>query len=433
MTLSLSSLDTSQWWAGRCAVASAADDEPNGCRLLPDHERRTALSLGEHLEVHGPLPDRQSGALLDEIEAAGLTGRGGAGFPVARKMRAVVSGPAPRVVIGNGSEGEPASAKDKTLLSSNPHLVLDGLHMAATAIHADRAYLYVHDEPWLTAIVRAAIDERILSGIDRVPVELVTAPARFVSGEESAVASRVSGGPALPRPRVPRVFERGAFGRPTLVNNVESMAHVALIARHGAATFREVGHPDQPGTMLFTVSGATSRRTVVEAPVGVSLSQVVAAAGGATGRVGAVLLGGFHGTWLPWDRAADLSLANPILRPAGMAVGAGVVVLLPEAGCGVTETVRILDYLTDQRAGQCGHCVFGMPRLADTFAAAAEGSRRALRRIDDLMPLLERRGGCAHPDGTVRLVRSALTTFRDELQLHSRGRCSGTAGSVMPI
>lgn len=410
------------------SAAVAGDDRPDGCRLLPGPGAAQPLTLRDHEELHGPLPRTRGDLVLEAAAASGLTGRGGAAFPLARKMQAVLAGAGPRVVVGNGAEGEPASAKDKTLLLTDPHLVLDGLQLAARAMRAGDAYLYVKGHPRLQEVLRSAIRERRDARVDEVPTILVAAPGGFVSGEESAVASRISGGPALPQPKPPRVFESGVRGLPTLVSNVETLAHLSLIARHGAVTFREVGPPDQPGRMLFTVSGAVPRTVVVEAPVGVTLHDLVAAAGGLTAAVSAVLIGGFHGSWLPWEEAASLSLSNPVLRPLGLSVGAGVVVLLPADVCGVSEAARVLTYLAQESAGQCGHCVFGLPRLADAFGLAAAGrSRRAARRITDLTALLERRGGCSHPDGTLRFLRSANEVFRSELRLHAQGRCSGTS------
>ena len=387
------------------------------------------LAYDDHVAVHGPLPQQSSDELLAEVELAGLTGRGGAAFPVHRKMQAVRSGRGPRVVVANAAEGEPASIKDKTLLATNPHLTLDGLQIAARAVGADEAYMYVHDEPRLVSLVRQAVAERRTAGVDPVPVQVVCAPARFVSGEESAVASRVSGGRALPRSKPPRVFESGVHGLPTLVQNAETLAHVALIARRGAAAFRSVGDHSQPGTMLFSVSGAVHRAGVLEAPTGITIGDLLTAAGGPSHHVGAVLLGGYHGGWLAWPPGREMRLCNDALRPHGLSVGAGVVVVLPADVCGVVETSRVLDYLAGESAGQCGPCVFGMPRLAETYREIAGGARgrRRPRRLAELGAALERRGGCAHPDGSLRLLRSAQSVFAAELDQHAHGRCSAVS------
>src|SRR5450631_2166913 len=178
---------------------SSANPAPVGLpRLLPVDG--APMDLAAHLQVHGQTPYRGGpGMLIHTIESAGLTGRGGAAFPVHRKLTAVANQKGAPVVVGNGAEGEPASDKDKTLLWSCPHLVLDGLQLAAEAVGAKRAYLYVHREPRLMQRLESAIAERTTARMDRIGVALVTAPHRFLAGEESALANRVEGGAALPR------------------------------------------------------------------------------------------------------------------------------------------------------------------------------------------------------------------------------------------
>ena len=227
------------------APSSAQPVAPVGLpRLLPAAGRQ--MDLSAHQQVHGAAPYRGGpGMLIHTIEAAGLTGRGGAAFPVHRKLTAVANQNRTPVVVGNGAEGEPASDKDKTLLWSSPHLVMDGLQLAAEAVGAKKVYLYVHREPRLEARLKSALDERAAAGLDRLGVTLVSAPARFLAGEESALANRVEGGAALPRFTPPRIFERGVGGAPTLVQNVETLAQVALISRYGSAWFRSVGTADE--------------------------------------------------------------------------------------------------------------------------------------------------------------------------------------------
>jgi NADH:ubiquinone oxidoreductase subunit F (NADH-binding) len=413
------------------------DDQPvagdlGWLRLAADPDG-AALSLARHDGLHGALPRHDAAALLAEVEHSGLTGRGGAAFPVHRKLAAVAAQPGPRVVVANGAEGEPASRKDHSLLVTQPHLVLDGLQLAAQLVGATQGYLYVHPDLRLRAVLGHALHERRSAGRDRVPVAVVAAPRRFVAGEASAAAAFISGEPARPRPKPPQVFESGVHGRPTLVQNVETLAHVALIARRGAEAFRALGDPEQPGTMLFTVTGAVHRPGVVEAATGTMLESLLAQVGGCSEHPGAVLLGGYHGAWVGWPDASGLRLANSALRARGIGVGAGVVVVLPASACGVRETARVLDYLADESAGQCGPCVFGMPRLAATYGEIAAGrrERRRRHRLDQLAGALERRGGCAHPDGSLRFLRSAMDVFADELRTHAADRC--TALSSQPV
>lgn len=421
------------------SAASRPTPGPAGQRLLAC---LTGPGLAAHVATHGPLPalprTGDPATLLDLVEVSGLTGRGGAAFPTYRKWRAVAAGSRP-VVVGNGSEGEPASGKDRVLLVHVPHLVLDGLQLACRAVGASQAYLYVSREPAVVEAVRRALDERARAKVDRVPVEVVTAPHRFVAGQESAVVAKINGGQAgqaVPRFPVPPVYEKGVRGRPTLVQNVETLAHVALLARHGASWFRSAGLAEEPGTMLFTLTGAVAHPGVLEEPIGTRVRDLLALAGGATAPVGAVLVGGYHGAWLAAPQALDLRLSNAELQPLGGAVGAGVVAVLPADRCGLIETARVVRYLASESAGQCGPCINGLPAIAGGIEELAGPRPRARVRADveRWAGLVVRRGACAHPDGTVRFVRSALTAFRAELTLHGHGRCSGSSSRpVLPL
>ncbi len=389
-----------------------------------------ASSLAEHQERLGALPWRGgAGQLLATVEESGLLGRGGAGFPTWRKLAAVRSGRRP-VVIANAAEGEPASGKDRALLTQAPHLVLDGLQLAAEAVGATRAAVYTAPGTGAVAVARA-LEERRSAGVDRVRVAVHEAPDAFVSGEESAVVSVVGGGAALPRDKTRLVVESGLGGRPTLVQNVETLAHLALLARFGASWFRRVGTPDEPGTFLATVSGAVRSPGVVEAPYGIGLDRLLDAAGGTAAPLQAVLVGGYHGAWVPSDAVAGLQVSRAALRPWGASPGAGVVMALPVGECGLVETSRIVSYLAGQSAGQCGPCLNGLPAVADTVAALAGGRLAGRtdagsleRRLQWLARLVEGRGACSHPDGTMRLVRSTLRVFGDEIDLHLHGDCT---------
>jgi len=380
-----------------------------------------APDLRTHLARHGAVP-AAGPRLIAEIERSGLTGRGGAAFPAYRKLAAVAAGRR-AVVIGNAAEGEPASAKDRTLLTHAPHLVLDGLALAAAAVGARRAYLYLPAA--LVGPLRAALAERRAARVDPVPVDLVEAPDTFVAGEESAVIARIEGRPALPRDKRVRPTESGAFGAPTLVQNVETLAHLALIARHGADWFRRVGTAAQPGTFLATVSGAVARPGVYEAAYGTPVAGVLDLAGGADQALRAVLVGGYHGAWLAGGQLGA-GMDRDALRPLGASPGAGVLVALPWSACGLVETSAILDYLAGQSAGQCGPCLHGLPRLAAEFGLLARRDRhveRLAQRITALAPFLQGRGACHHPDGTVRLAGSALAAFADDVSAHLAGHC----------
>jgi NADH:ubiquinone oxidoreductase subunit F (NADH-binding) len=417
-------------------------------RLLDGPPDGGPIGLLDHERMHGPLPlpgpaaskraDRERARrLIDVVERAGLTGRGGAGFPTGRKLRSVADGRGRSVVVANGAEGEPASAKDKLLLSMAPHLVLDGISLAAYAVGADQAYLVVHrNERRLGRSLEAAAEARAVAGIDPVPIEVVGIPGRYVSSEQSAIVDYLNGGEGLPTFSPPRTHERGVAGRPTLVNNAETLAHLALIARYGDRWFRSAGVHGAAGTMLVTLSGAVARPGVYEIELGTSVGSVLMSAGGLTERPQAVLTGGYFGTWLPIEAAWQLPLTHSDVKAAGGALGAGIIIALPESACGLAETARVVRYLAGQTAGQCGPCVFGLPALADTLADLAyRGTTRTAGQIQTLVGLVEGRGACRHPDGATQLARSALAAFRHDVWWHQeRGPCYGVRHSpVLPI
>ena len=377
--------------------------------------------LTTHEQRYGPLPYGDPDAVLRTVAESGLTGRGGAAFPVFRKLVAVAdagrrTGRGP-VVVANGAEGEPAARKDKTLLRRSPHLVLDGIQVAAALTGAGRAHLAVEDgASWL--------EQALAQRRDPVPVKVVRLPKRFLSGQSSALAQYVGGGAALPVHQDPPVRERGVGRAPTLVQNVETLAHLALIARYGADWFRTAGTPAQPGSALCTVHVPGREVRVLEAPFGIPLSRLLPLRG-----MSAILLGGYHGTWVPAAEAADLTLDATTM-------GAGVLAALPADRCGPAETARILRYLALQSAGRCGPCLNGLPRMAAAFRTLATPGPQGTTREDvsRWAGLVEGRGACHHPDGTVRLVRSALTAFAPELDAHARGLCTATDGTpLLPV
>jgi NADH:ubiquinone oxidoreductase subunit F (NADH-binding) len=399
-----------------------------------------SATLDDHQHCYGPLPQRaRPGALADAVAEAGLTGRGGAGFPTATKLRAVGGRHGPAVVVANGMEGEPASEKDHALLSCVPHLVLDGAVLAAEDVRADMVHLCLPDtRPGLIDVMRQAVRDR--SGVDSVPVEVHELPHHYVASEETSLVRWLNGGEALPLGGRERPFERGVRRRPTLVDNVETLAHIALIARFGPGWFRQAGLPDAPGTMLVTVSGAVDRPGVYEVEIGTPVAEALAASRPRDG-VGAVLVGGYFGTWHDLRTVAGLPLCAQRLQQVGASPGAGVLVALPEAVCGLRETARVLGYLAEQSAGQCGPCAFGLPAVAEDFAQLAEGrpGGAVLERLDRRLGVLPGRGACRHPDGAVRLAASALTTFARDAQAHARhqpcpaARRGAAGGGFLPI
>jgi NADH:ubiquinone oxidoreductase subunit F (NADH-binding) len=369
----------------------------------------------------GPLPDLDARALVALAEASGLTGRGGAGFPAAIKIRAVAEGRRAPVVVGNAMEGEPLSHKDDVLLNRSPELVLDGLALVGRALRARRVILAVGPE--ISA-------DRVLAAVARRRgIEVRRLTGGFVAGQETALVNQLDGRGTLPRDPLTRVTTRGVGGRPTLVSNAETLAQLALAARFGADWFRSVGTPDDPGTSLFTISGAVARPGVVEAARGTRLSEVLAPA--EPSEVAAVLVGGYHGAWVP-AAALDTPLTRSALEPFGASVGAGVLHVLDRGTCPLETAARIASYLADQSAAQCGPCINGLPRMADSLSRLARGSTdaRLPAEIGRLRALVTGRGACAHPDGTARLVGSTMSTFDDHVAAHLAGWCPSRDGAL---
>ena len=402
-------------------------------RLLPASSAAGPVSLPAHLARYGPPPahldQRRRRALIEEVGRAGLTGRGGAAFPTARKLAAVAGGHAP-VVVANGTEGEPASAKDKVLMARSPHLVLDGAVLAAELTGARKAVIVVHRS--VREIIDDAVAQRRRARLDRVRIQVVTAADRFVAGEARAVVHWVERGLPAPTATPPRLHERGLGGAPTLVQNVETLAHLALITRYGAAWFRSAGTPAEPGSMLVTVLGAVREPCVVEISIGTPVRRILDLAGGRSAPLQALLLGGYFGSWTDADTAVSLPFSAEGLAPLGAGTGAGLVAALPQDACGIRETARVVRYLAGESAGQCGPCRFGLPAVAGQVERLADGRTRDLGLLRRWLGQVDGRGACHHPDGTVHLVRSALTVFQDELRHHARGWCRGRR-TVLPV
>ena len=402
-------------------------------RLLQeaDGDPHDGPDLQAHLARWGDLHHRPPPTVLDELAASGLAGHGGGFFPVAAKWRAIGnrSRRSP-VVVANGAESEPASHKDTLLLTQTPHLVLDGLAVAANTLRARRAVVYV-SSPSLRS-VEQAITERRRARMDPVIMEAAEAPDRFLAGQESAVVNVLSGRrQGLPSfVGLESIRERGVDGRPTLVQNVETLAHVGMVARYGAEWFRRVGTHEWPGTMLLTLTRPGGPQ-IVEAEFGTSLMDTVGLTRKDAARYQGALLGGYGGGWVPMTSFSELALLEKDARRAGATLGPGVVVLLPRDVCALAEMAEVVNYMESQGAGQCGPCVNGLAELADALDDLAFGSGRSDRRIPRILALcdlVDGRGACRHPDGVARFVRTGITVFADEVQSHQRhGACPATA------
>jgi NADH:ubiquinone oxidoreductase subunit F (NADH-binding) len=387
-------------------------------RLLAGLEQFESLNRATHLAVHGPLPAIDLAHLLALLDAARLAGRGGAGFDLATKLRALTG--SKHTVVVNGSESEPASHKDRTLLRRTPHLVLDGALATAAAIHASRVVIVVHDRAAAAAVERA-ITERADAGT----VTVHQGDGRFVAGEARAIVRALSGGPALPPGRRVHATESG-----TLLSNVETFAQVAVLLRLGAARFAATGTHAEPGTALLTISGAVARPGVVEIPIGTPLSIVLTAAGAAP-DLAAVITGGYHGTWVTPD--PSLLVSRAALTAAGATFGAGVLIAVDRSTCILGELGRVAAWLAAESARQCGPCRFGLPALAEDVRSIYRGDARAVEAAARHVRVVDGRGACSHPDGTARFITSGLQFMGDEVHAHLNGGCGRPVRGVLPV
>jgi NADH:ubiquinone oxidoreductase subunit F (NADH-binding) len=409
------------------ALDDITQETAGGDGLLPPFPQ----DLAGHLAHYGALPSAEHLAvstLTDLVGRAGVRGRGGAGFPLYRKVLAVSQAARARrvdpVIIGNGCEGEPASLKDKYLLWTAPHLVLDGLVLLGRELRATRVLLALEagapgGRGDLVRRVRAAVAERR----DDVRIDVAEVPGRFIAGESAALVSSLGGGPGLPSYSEQPVRERGLRDAPTLVQNVETLAQVALVARYGPDWYRGYGTVSEPGPQLLTVYEGRGEPRVVLSHAAAPLWPLIEHAE----PVEAVLVGGYHGAWIPAAVARRARLTETEL---GTPLGAGLIAALPAERCGLAETAHLMRYLALESAGQCGPCINGLPRIAAALERFADPgyARREPHLMEDVARWAGRlpgRGLCHHPDGSMRLIRSALIVFRAEIAAHRGGECTG--------
>lgn len=389
----------------------------------------------EHLALHGPLPvpgRHDAQRLQAALVGAGLRGRGGAGFPVARKLAVALESGGKGSVVVNATEGEPASMKDRTLVGLVPHLVLDGAQLAARSVRAREVVVAVHEGGPLRPVLERALAER---ADDAVRTRVLEVPARYLSGEASALARAAAGGPSRPVLHDVPLAVRGPSGRPTVVLNAESVADLALYLLHGPDRYAGSGTAEEPGTLLVTVRSTSTRPVVIEVPLGTRVRDVLDAAAVPVADVEAVLLGGYFGRWLTAPAALDVPLSHAGARAAGTVLGAGVVMALTERECGLRATAHAVRYLAGESAGQCGPCTNGLPAIATALERVVGGfaDRGVLEHLRRWCGLVEGRGLCSLPDGLSSLVASAITAFAADLETHLGQGCGRPAGAALAV
>jgi NADH:ubiquinone oxidoreductase subunit F (NADH-binding) len=378
-------------------------------------------SLAVHRATSGPLPDLDLAGLLALLHDVNIRGRGGAGFPFAIKLEAAAGAKGRTSVVVNASEGEPASMKDAAVALTRPHLILDGAVLTAHVLGANEIHLVLPGEhPEVRRSLETAVAERAREGADgRIKWRTHKAARRFVAGQARAVIELMSGRENLPVTSWGPEAHKGYKNRPTLLSNAETYSQVATLAAFGADGYRALGTADEPGTCLLTVNGDGHRPQVLEVPHGTAWSDVLADS--VLDRP--ILVGGYHGTWAAPSVLRRVAVSRPGMTDLGLALGAGVVLPLEAGDCPLHRTARVSAYLAGQSARRCGPCLNGLPALSDAVWAVHRGEG-GTERIEQLGMLVARRGACAHPDGTLRLVQSMMSAFGEEIALHAEGHCS---------
>ncbi|BBX69175.1 NADH-ubiquinone oxidoreductase-F iron-sulfur binding region domain-containing protein [Mycolicibacterium psychrotolerans] len=389
-------------------------------------------ALDEYRGAGGYQDIADPAALLDEISLAGVLGRGGAAFPMAVKLGTVRDASLrgrDTVLVANGEEGEPASVKDRWLLRHRPHLVLDGLRLAARIIGARNAHVYVSD-PRAARAVADALDEVGADGLDGVTVGVRTVAPGYVAGEETAAVRAINGGPAKPTDKPPRPFEQGVGGLPTVVSNVETLANLPFLVKHGATAYRAYGAQGSPGTFLATLTGGGRGPGLYELPFGVPMAEVLALHGIPLDRVRGALMGGYFAGLLD-RRVLACTVDHDSLRAHGSGLGCGAVSVLTDE-CPVAVGAAVLAYYDRENAGQCGSCFNGTAAMAAAATALRDGVASAddLERLERWSVVLRGRGACATLDAATNIAASMLAMFGDDVARHLDGNCPDCAAAA---
>lgn len=378
-------------------------------------------------------------SVLQEVSDSGLRGRGGAGFPTGKKWAFTAEcAEQPHYVVLNGGEDEPGSKKDRLLMENLPHLVIEGVILASYAVHASKAYLYINAEykdatQSMTDALAEAKEagywgERILGSDLTLEVLLNPAPPNYVAGEDTAALEVIEGKQPLPRQKPPFPATAGLFGKPTAVNNVETLANVPPIIDRGAKWYRTFGTPESPGTMIFSLNDEVNRPGIYELPFGTPLRFLIEECGGGVrgGKtIKAILPGGPSSAFLPSDKI-DTPLDHNSVRAAGSSIGCGVVQLVTEGSCIVEETLRIAEFFAAESCGQCPACRMETNMLAAMLKKVqqGQGGQALLDQFIKVISFNRGKGFCNLINMPGPPIESALRLFRSDFEFHlANGRC----------
>ena len=376
--------------------------------------------------------------VIEEIRTSGLRGRGGAGYLTGLKWRRVQHAPGTtKYIVCNGDEGDPGAFMDRMILESYPYRVLEGMAIAAAAVGAEEGVLYIRAEyPLAVRRVREAIrratergflGDNLLGTGRRLHLRIMEGAGAFVCGEETALLESIMGRRGMPRLRPPYPAERGLWGCPTLVNNVETYALVPWIIRNGAAAFAELGTEHSKGTKVFALAGKVARGGLIEVPMGATIRQVVEEIGGgvAGGRTfKAVQIGGPSGGCVP-ARLADTPVDYEALTGVGAMMGSGGLVVLDDGDCIIDIARYFLAFTQDQSCGRCTPCRVGTRRMLDVLERLCQGQGRKgdIEELQALAHYIKRASLCGLGKTAPNPVLTTIEYFRDEYEAHIAGRC----------
>ena len=430
-------MDTPRGWT-RVVTARAAALESNPADL------DAAVSAGAFEGLRVAVRDLGATGTIATIASSGLRGRGGAGYPTGDKWRAAAGYAADqRYVVANGYGADPAVRTDATLMAADPWAVIEGIAIAAFAVGATEAVLAVRaDDPALITLLEGAVGaageagflgDDVLGSGHRVTITVRPVQGAYMLGEETVLLKALEGKRGQPEQRPPYPTERGLFGRPTVVNNVQTLATVPWILRQGVPAFTGIGTSDAPGTALVQLRGPNGAG-IAEVPLGTSLRDLVELVGGTGSRgLKAVLVGGSTGGLLPPD-ALDTPYTFDALRTAGAHVGSGSVVVADERAC-VVDLARLLTrFSAEQACGKSIPCRIGLRRLYEIGDRVVGGRPKPtdLALLSDLADDVVASGLCDHERLATLPFTSAMRYFRDELDAHIlRSTCP--AGVCHPI
>jgi NADH:ubiquinone oxidoreductase subunit F (NADH-binding) len=409
----------------------------------PDVSLATAEDAGAWAAWKTAVRDSSPQQVIRLVADAGLRGRGGAAYPTGDKWRAAAAEPADvRYVIANGFEADPGAQVDRMLMERDPHAIVEGLALAMYAVGATRGYVAIRENlanarRTLESAVRAAEEagyvgaDALGSGTD-LHIEVVGVPGGMVVGEETTLIRAIENKRAQPEQRPPFPSRRGLFGRPTVVNNVETLSLVPWIVANGSAAFAGIGDDSTPGTTLIQISGAVATPGVVEVPLGMSLRRLLDVAGGA-GRTKALLVGGPAGGFLPPSEFDTLYTATD-LAAKGAILGSGSIVVVDEGTCLVDMATLLLRYLSDESCGKTIPCRIGIRRLYELGQRATNGLSKPTDATVAQQLAADVRDGALC--GLERLAPNAFLSgmryFADEFDQHfTRGTCP--AGVCNPV